>query len=47
MVITTHMIHQITLKANKEKAAKELDAKILESFLKNLDKFENNQKIIS
>jgi hypothetical protein len=41
------MIHQITLEANKEKTSKESDAKILESFLKNLDKFDNNQKIIS
>jgi hypothetical protein len=47
MVITTHMIHQITLEANKEKSAKVSDTKILESFLKNMDKFENNQKIIS
>jgi hypothetical protein len=41
------MIHQITLETNKEKASKESDGKILESFLKNFDKFENNQKIIS
>jgi hypothetical protein len=41
------MIHQITIEANKEKAAKESDTKILESFLKDFDKFENNQKIIS
>lgn len=47
MVITTYMIHQITLEANKEKSAKVSDTEILESFLKNMDKFENNQKIIS
>lgn len=47
MVITTHMIHQITLEANKEKTDKVSDAKILESFLKKMDKFDSNQKIIS
>jgi hypothetical protein len=34
MVITTHMIHQITLEANKEKTDKVSDAEIFESFLK-------------
>jgi hypothetical protein len=41
------MIHQITLEANKERDVKEFDTKILASFLKNFEKFENNQKIIS
>lgn len=41
------MIHQITLEANKDKADKVSDTEILKSFLKKLDKFENNQKIIS
>jgi hypothetical protein len=47
MVITTHMIHQIIRDANREKTDKVSDADILESFLKKMDKFENNQKIIS
>ena len=47
MVVTTYMIHQIARDTNKEQSAKETDIEILESFLKSLDKFDDNQKIIS
>ena len=51
MVITTHMIHKMTLKSQKEsnndKVPSNPDSAILESFLKNSDIFQNNQKVIS
>ena len=49
MVITSHMIHKMTL--SKQESNKEIhnnpESVILESFLKNLDDFQSNQKIIS
>ena len=47
MVITTHIIHQITLETNKEQSTRNTYSEILEAFLKQADKFEDNQKIIS
>ena len=50
MVITTHMIHKMTLiskqESNKE-IPKNLESAILESFLKNSDEYSRNQKVIS
>ena len=51
MVITTHMIHKITLKSKQEPNNITMhdipDSAILESFLKNSDGFPSNQKVIS
>ncbi|KRT60672.1 MAG: hypothetical protein XU09_C0008G0141 [Thaumarchaeota archaeon CSP1-1] len=51
MVITTHMIHKMTLKSqqesNNDKVPNNPDSAILESFLKNSDDFQSNQKVIS
>ncbi len=47
MVITTHMIHQMTRKAKNDKISENPDSKIIESFLKNSQEFEENQKAIS
>ena len=45
------MIHKMTLKSqqesNNDKVPNNLDSAILESFLKNSDGFQNNQKVIS
>ena len=50
MVITTHMIHKMTLKSQQEsnnnKVPNNPDSAILESFLKNSDGL-SNQKVIS
>ena len=51
MVITTHMIHKMTLKSKQESDNNTVhnipDSAILESFLKNSDGFQSNQKVIS
>ena len=50
MVITTHMIHKMTL-ISKQESNKEIpnnpESAILESFLKNSEGFTSNQKVIS
>ncbi len=47
MVITTHMIHQMTHEAKNDKMSENSDSKIIESFLKNSQEFEENHKAIS
>jgi hypothetical protein len=51
MVITTHMVHKISLKSQQDFINNTVqnisDSEILESFLKNSDEFTNNQKVIS
>ncbi len=51
MVITTYMIHKMTLKSqqesNNDKVPNNPDSTILESFLKNSDGFQSNPKVIS
>ena len=47
MVITTHMIHQMTHEAKNDKISENPDSKIIESFLKNSQEFEENHKAIS
>jgi len=47
MVITTHMIHQMTREAKNDKISENPDSKIIESFLKNSQEFEENHKAIS
>jgi len=47
MVITTHMIHQITHEVKNDKVPKNPDSDIIESFLKNAQEFEENQKVTS
>jgi len=50
MVITTHMIHKMTL-ISKQESNKEIpknpESVILKSFLKNSDEYSRNQKVIS
>ena len=50
MVITTHMIHKITL-VSKQESNKEIpknpESAIFEAFLKNSDEHPSNQKVIS
>lgn len=47
MVITTHMIHQISNDAKNDKIPENPDSQIIKSFLKNSEEFEENQKVIS
>ncbi len=47
MVITTRMFHQITSEGKNDKLPKNPDVKIIESFLKNSQEFEDNQKVIA
>ena len=47
MVITTHMIHQMARESKNDKVPENLDFKIIESFLKNSQEFEENRKAIS
>jgi hypothetical protein len=47
MVITTHMIHQMTNESKNDKVPENPDSKIIESFLKNSQEFEEKQKVIS
>jgi hypothetical protein len=49
MVITTHMIHKMTLKSQQKSNndPNNPDSAILESFLKNSDGFQSNHKVIS
>jgi hypothetical protein len=47
MVITTHMIHQISNDAKNGKIPKNPDSVEIKSFLKNSEEFVGNQKVIS
>ena len=46
MVITTHMIHQMT-RENNENILKNPDSEIIESFLENSPEIDENQKVIA
>lgn len=51
MVITTHMVHKISLNSQQESMNNTVqnisDSEVLQSFLKNSDEFTNKQKVIS
>jgi hypothetical protein len=41
------MIHQMSCESKNDKIPENLDSKIIESFLKNSQEFEENKKVIS